>query len=51
MDDILPTDTAQAEEPAVYQPLSQAPADAPADDDPNETFLAYVRHSFFDDQF
>lgn len=51
MENIQSPDAAQPDEPAVYQPLNLAPPDEAPDDDPNETFLAYVRQSFFDDQF
>ncbi len=40
---------AQTDEPAVYQPLNPTQAAPASDDDPNETFLSHVRHSFFDE--
>lgn len=51
MENIQSPQPEQPLEPAVYQPLNPAPPDDTPADDPNETFLAYVRQSFFDDQF
>lgn len=50
MENIQSPDAAQApDEPAVYQPLNRpTPASVP-DDDPNESFLAHIRRSFFDE--
>ena len=47
MENIQEPQVQQPEEPAMYQPLNN-PKPEHIDDDPNETFLAHTRPSFFD---